>query len=257
MLYLLQPLRQFEILVRQFWDSIALAVFLSVFASAVFGQGSSPVPTKLFGVTLGTTVRFDPNQNDLDVKALPAKAYRGIKKFLGEGVHLYIEPESAHERFPYIERKAGPEDTAYVTSYRLYLLPVVPSYIKTLDELKASALDWEVVTINWEMIDPRIEALDRDGPERKAANTDSYLWAANLCKTFEAEFNVKPEITDIWAYIYNCQFLQEDRMFEVDGGVYGRRLTLRYNKQVFDTKNDEVDKLMRQMEAKDLLNLRE
>lgn len=253
MLFLLQPLRQCQTLMRQFLGGIAMLVFLSVFTSGAFGQGSSSVPAKLFGISLGTTVRLDPKQDGVDVKALPAKAFRGVKKFLGDGIHFYIEPESAHELFPYIERKETPEDTEYETSYRLYLLPVFPPDIKTLDELNDAVLDWEVVKINWNMIDPKVDALDRESSERKAADTKSYLWAADLCKTFEAEFKVKPEVSEIWDHIYNCKFLEGDRMFEVDGGRYGRRLTLSYNKQVFDTMSDNVDKRIRQMQAKEIL----
>ena len=253
MSFLLQRRHQCRILLCNFGARITLAVSLSLCASGSFALGLSSVPTKLFGITLGSVVKIDPKQNDADVTKLPAKAFRGIKRFAGAGVHFYIEPVSAHERFPYIEKKVTPEDTEYVTSYRLYLLPLIPSKIKTFDELNEAVLDWEVATINWDMLDPKIDALKLEGPERKSADRDSYFWAANLCNTFEAEFNVKPEIVNMFEYLYTCKFIQEGRMFEIDGGRYGRRVSLRYSKEEFDKKNDDVGKRLRQLEAQELL----
>ena len=87
-----------------------------------FAQGKASVPTKLFGIELGTLLEAEPSK-EIPAAKIPAKAFRGLDSGWGHGAHYYFEPISVNPALPYQEDKIKPSDDFYKTSYRLYLLP--------------------------------------------------------------------------------------------------------------------------------------
>lgn len=230
----------------------ALGAAAATCSALAFAQGTAPVPTKLFGITLGSIFEIDPAKG-VDPKKVPVKEFRGIGQFLGEGVHFYFEPLTVNPTLPYAEEKKTPKDEYYKTSYRLYLLPVAPSGAKSIEEFEKSILNWEVTSINWEEVDPKRDTYTKDSKEENEARVSDYFWAMSLCKTFEAEFKVKPEIADFNdTKTYICKFTQDERTFEVSS-FYRRAVRLSFRRDISDKKGEAIGTIRKQLRARELL----
>lgn len=232
--------------------SLILAICFAVISSPVVAQGTAPLPTKLFGITLGSIFEIDATK-DVDSKNFPIKEFRGINRFLGQGAHFYFEPLSTNSSLPYAEKKKQDSDKYYRTSYRLYLLPIVPDKAKSITEFYESIRNWEVTAITWEEIDLKREQFAIDSKEEKDARNADYNWAFRLCKTFEAEFVIKPKTSDfINSNTYACKFTQDDRTFEVSS-IYKKSLRLSFRRDIADKKDADITTSIRQLQARELL----
>lgn len=199
-----------------------------------------PVPTELFGITVGATYDLG-NPDNGDLGNFPVKKFAGINKFLGQGFSYYFEPIKESKFFEYVEMKKKPEDKYFTTSFRAYLLPVVPPDIKSMKEFIARSAEFksEVILIEWNS-----DAKNKD---------EAYYWAIDLCKTFSADFSVAPKITDFreekW---YECAFSSGDLVFRVSSS-YSRSVQLQLNDEVSAAKEQQIENFVRRLKSKELL----
>jgi hypothetical protein len=198
---------------------IISVVFLLLISSQSFAEGPRGVPEKLFGIALGGIYDLgNPEVNDLG--NMPVKKFTGMNRFLGNGIHYYFQLKDEHKFFEYVEKRKKPEDKYFETSFRLYLLPVIPPTITTAEQLDQAKLKWEVSVIEWS-----------NDPKTKE---DAYYWAIDLCKTFEVDISLKPEITNYYdEKWYECTFSTGDREFKVSSS-YSKSVQLSYKREVFD-----------------------
>jgi hypothetical protein len=117
-------------------------------------------------------------------------------------------------------------------------LPVIPLTIKTAEQLDNEKLKWEVAVIEWST-----------EPKKK---DDAYYWAIDLCKTFSVDIPVKPELTDNYeSKLYECTFTTGAREFKVSSS-YSMSVSLSYKRDVFDKKNESVNRIIRELQAKEI-----
>lgn len=112
---------------------------------------------------------------------------------------------------------------------------MIPSTIKTYEQLEKAELNWEVATIEW----------SRD----MTTNKEALYWAMDLCETFKADISVEPEISDLTEDWYVCTFSSGDREFEVRSLGAMRRIELSYKDEVFERKNEAAEKILRKLKA--------
>jgi hypothetical protein len=202
-------------------------------------QDVGDVPKELFGIKLGTIYDFSKVTKG-DVGKFPIKNFTGANQFLGSGTHFYFEPLVESKYFPYKEKKKNKDDEYYETNYRLYLLPVIPDSIKTIEELTSSKLEMEVTVIQWS--------------DNKKNKEESYFWTMEMCKTFSSDIKIKPEILDNYEKkYYFCKFKKDNRMLEINNLTDSVYFTLQYDKEFLDKKSEEVDEKVRKLKAKDIL----
>ncbi len=240
---------------RKFSNSVLVFLLLAATAftttvNANTATKSGAVPKKLFDVELGKIYRL-PNQNELNHGDLPVARMTGANRFLGMGLHFYFQPRRPYDLFPFVEEREKPGDKYFKTSFRLYLMPVIPASAKTLADLdKSKSTDHEVVVIEW-------SHLRKDNEKTPKKMHEDYYWTQNLCKTFEADLGIKPKITDVWNpenaqngadVFYSCTFSEGDREFEVSS-LLGRRVSLNFNKEIFKVKDAAVETQLRKLQA--------
>jgi len=213
------------------------AGLLLLISSQCFAEEPRGVPEKLFGVTLGGI--YDLGNPEIgDFGDIPVKKFAGINRFLGQGIHYYFQPKENHKFFEYAEKREKPKDKYVRTSFRLYLLPVIPPEITTIDQLNEAKLKWEVSVIEWS-----------NDPKTK---DDAYYWAIDLCKTFAVDISVNPEITDHFdSKWYECTFSTDDREFKVSS-FYSKSVQLSYKKEVSDSKNKSVERAARKLQVNEI-----
>lgn len=211
--------------------------FLSVISSQALGDASREVPEKLFGIALGG--RYDLGNPEVgNLGDIPVKKFTGMNRFLGYGVHYYFQPKEEHKFFEYAEKRKKPQDKYFESSFRLYLLPLIPSAIKSVDQLNATKLKWEVLLIEWSK-----------NPETKE---DAYYWAIDLCKTFAADISAKPKITNYFdEKWYECIFSTSNREFKVSS-FHSKSVQLSYKREVSDQKDRSVEAVVRRLQAKEI-----
>lgn len=101
------------------------------------------VPGKLFGITLGAVHTLgNPEANDFGT--MPIKKFAGMNSFMGYGAHYYFQPKVAHKFFEYVEKREKPEDKYFETSFRLYLLPLIPSTVGSIEQLNQAEATGQV-----------------------------------------------------------------------------------------------------------------
>lgn len=206
-------------------------------SSQTWAETPQGVPDKLFGITLGGVYDIgNPDMNDFG--NIPVKKATGTNRFLGNGIHYYFQPKAEQKFFEYVEQRDKPNNKYFKTSFRLYLLPVIPSTITTAKQLENEKLKWEVAVIEWS-----------HEPKKK---DDAYYWAIDLCKTFSVDIPVKPEITnDYETKLYECTFATGSREFKVSS-FYSKSVSLSFKRDVFDKKNESVDRVIRKLQAKEI-----
>lgn len=212
-------------------------------------QAKPSVPSKLFEIELGRIYAF--KEANFTKGGLPIAKFTGAEQsIMGSGTSIYFQPIKQIEAFPYIENKK-PGQEFFSTSYRAYLVPVLPANIKTLEELKGlTTQQYEVGLIEWaEQI-----GKDRDGKQQQ----QDYAWAESLCRTFEADLGIKPEVLDQWrpegdkttllGSFHSCTFKEGDRQLEVNS-FPGRRVTLKFTPEVSKAKEEAIEKAVRKLAA--------
>ncbi len=213
-------------------------IILIILSPLSFADEPRGVPEKLFGIKLGGVYDIGDSESK-KLGNIPVKKFAGMKQFLGQGVHYYFQPKEEYKAFEYIEKKEKPEDQYFKTSFRLYLLPVIPSSISKNEQLKSTTINWEVATIEWSN-----DAKTKD---------DAYYWAMDLCKTFEVDISQKPEITNNYEEKwYACAFSSGNREFKVSSSYSRKRIELSYKREVFDKKNEAVEKIIRKIQVDDI-----
>ncbi len=211
--------------------------------SAVNASTIQDVPTKLFGIRLGDV--YDLGQPDSGhLGSVPVKSFTGSKSSLmGVGVQYYFEPMESYEAFPFLEMRREPGSRYFESSFRLYLLPVIPADTKSAAELEKARLKWEVALIEWSG-DP--------APLDSATERRAYSWAWELCKTFAADLTQLPIIRDDQPQnLYSCTFISEDRSFEISS-LGGRRAQLAFRSALLTAKDEAVERTLRKLAAKQI-----
>lgn len=206
------------------------------------------VPTKLFEVQLGKIYRAPDGL--FTSSDIPMAKFAGVQQgFMGHGIHFYFQPRKVYEAFPYVEERKTPEDKYFGTSYRLYMLPVIPkgaTSIKEVEEQKTPS--YEVQVIEWRK--------SREGGDR---NNEDYYWASSMCKTFEADLGVKPKVSEAWSppsagktsaldSYYTCTFSEGSRELEVSS-LFGRKVSLGFKNEVTKAKDEAFETAIRKLQA--------
>jgi hypothetical protein len=208
--------------------------FLMLIPSLSRGEAPRGVPTKLFGILLGGI--YDVGNSEMnDLGNIPIRKFAGMNQFLGNGIHYYFQPVDDNKAFEYVEKRKKPEDKYFETSFRLYMLPVIPTTVKTIEQLDAAKVKMEVVTIEWS-----VEPKSKD---------DAYYWAIDLCKTIELDISVRPKIDNFYdSKNYTCTFSAGEREFKVSS-FYSKSISLSYRRDVFDKKDKALEKTLRKLRA--------
>lgn len=215
---------------------ISLAALLLISLQSL-AEETRGVPEKLFGITLGGIYDLG-NPEASNFGNMPIKKFAGMNRFLGNGIHYYFQPKDDNKFFEYVEKHEKPKEKYFKTSFRLYLLPVIPSSIKTVEQLNKTKLNWEVSTIEWSN-----DAKTKD---------DAYYWAIDLCKTFSVDISVKPKTIDQYdSKLYECSFATGNREYKVSSS-YSRSVQLSFIREVFDKKDAAVDKAIRKLQAQEI-----
>jgi len=219
-----------------------ITLLLCIATAIIYGcaDKSRDVPKELFGVKVGAIYKLGEGSKD-NFGNLPIKMMRGAEKSFGIGQHLYFEPLNENSAFPYIEKKKKPTDEYFTTSHHLYLLPIIPSSIKTEEQLNTYMIDdVEIAMIDWS--------------DHKADDKAAYYWISDICKTFSADIAVKGEIAnDYKGNFYSCKFQSAERQLEANNIGNMVIVRLGYNKETLDKKTEAIDTFVRKIKAKEIL----
>lgn len=209
---------------------------LALLAGPALAQDSSPLPAALFGIELGSVYEYDsPDAPPGAVGTFPMKRLISARRSLHRGASLYFEPLTASAEFPFheIAQDGGAPSTS---TYRVFVFPVLPDDIRTLTETEARILPQRVFMIEWA------------GSDVPARNNDDYAWAFELCRSFETELRIAPEVTDRAGNgVYRCLFSGGERELEVSSAV-GRTVQLSFADDVEDATESEVYSKIRRLE---------
>jgi hypothetical protein len=212
-------------------------------ATAIFygcAEKSRDIPTELFGVKVGEIYKIGEGTKE-NFGTLPIKKMRGTEVTFGIGYHLYFEPLKENKAFSYKEMKKNPTDEYFTTSHHLYFLPILPTSIKTEEQLNVYKLeDVEIATIDWS--------------DYKENEESAYFWISDICKTFSADIAVKGEFSDDYKNkFYSCKFKNKERQLEANNLGNMVIVRLGYDKETLDKKTEAIDTFVRKIKAKDLL----
>jgi hypothetical protein len=212
-------------------------------ATAMFygcAEKSRDIPTELFGVKVGAIYKIGEGTKD-NFGTLPIKKMRGTEVSFGIGYHLYFEPLNDNKAFPYKEKKKNTSDEYFTTSHHLYFLPILPTSIKSEEQLNAYKIeDVEIASIDWS--------------DYKENEESAYLWVSDICKTFSADIAIKGEISDDYKNkFYSCKFKNKDRQLEANNLGNMVIVRLGYEKETLDKKTEAIDTFVRKIKAKELL----
>jgi hypothetical protein len=198
---------------------ITLIIIFSFDSAA--GQPNN-FPIKLFGVTLGQTYFFDPQAPD-DPGDFPVSKIAGFEKFLAPGFTIFFKPNKEYKEFSYAEEDGGkehPECKKCKATFSMYVLPDIPSSIVTSDQLEKAKIGFIPISINW-----------RNLKDKDAKNDKLYWWAHELCRIFEVDINIKPEVIDVKKEnLYICYFRRSEKQLKVSANdVYAQEVSLSYD----------------------------
>jgi hypothetical protein len=198
------------------------------------------VPSSLFGVELGGRYTFPRDLKNAGT--LPVKAIRGSGRFLGEGWHLYFEPKLDNPTFVYKEKRRASSDEYFETSHHLYVLPVVPPSVQTLQQLVA--MDSQTNVEVW------VQSIDWDFTAK--SKDEAYYWAMDMCKTFAADLGkATNELNHYESRTFKCTFAAPNagREFYVESLGDSKRVVLEFDRQTSERNNDEAEQVRRRLEA--------
>lgn len=198
-------------------------------------------PDSLFEVKLGASYKIPANETE--VGELPIKKFLGMQKFLGSGIHFYFKPLKEYEAFKYVEKKAKSTDKYFGTSFRLYLLPIIPKTAKSQKDIENVSLRWEVEIIDW-----------TDSAEKKE---DAYFWAKDLCESVKIDLERAPKITDIFKdefsfYSYSCVFSEGQKELKIENVGNLKVFSLSYKNSEFEKRNNSVELLLRKLQMNEI-----
>jgi hypothetical protein len=216
---------------------VPLFLFLGVVSIVANAQDAKrSFPDSLFGVKLGSVHQLAQSGKQSDVGTLPIKEFKGMNQFIGNGVHFYFRPSKDYLAFKYIEKPKKPNDEYFATSFRLYLLPVIPKDASSPKELESPLLKWEVTLVEW--------SEDNETDKDKA-----YFWAIDFCKSLQVDLGRKADIADYFdSKWYSCKFQEKDRELGVDSLGGTKSFTLKYSRLVFERKDKAVDTVLRKLQ---------
>ena len=193
------------------------------------------VPEKLFGIELGGIYDL----GSLDGKNLgniPVKKFAGTKQFLRNGILYFFHPKEEHDCSDFLEECKEPEKLNFGTSYRLYLLPVMPSSIKAIAQLEKAKLNWEVQRIGWY--------------QNAKTKDEAYNWAVDLCDKFKKEISVDPRIKNyVNCKWFECTFISNDRKYKVSNINVIRSVELFFNDEIIKEKDEAVEKKIKKIQS--------
>lgn len=223
---------------------ICLAVPLVAFHLCVLGQGK-PVPDALFGVKLGSTHTLGKTDQRGDIGTLPIKGYTGARRFLGNGIHYFFQPQREYVGFPYSEKREDADAKHFETSFRLYLLPVFPKDVLTAKEFPQERMRWEVAVVEW-------SDHPKDSSEQKRKDI-AYYWAKDLCKTVQVDLEKEPKVVDHYEHrVYDCIFREAHRELKV-GSLGGIKLfLLQYPPAILEKKDKAVETIQRKLQIREM-----
>lgn len=203
-------------------------------------EKSRDVPKELFGVKLGAIYKIGEGTKD-NFGTLPIKKMRGSEVSFGIGYHLYFEPLKENNAFPYKEKKKNSTDEYFTTSHHLYFLPILPTSIKSEEQLNAYKIDEvEIASVDWS--------------DYKENEDSAYFWISDICKTFSADIAVKGEFSDDYKNkFYSCKFNSGERQLEANNLGNMVIFKLSFNKETLDKKTEAIDTFVRKIRAKELL----
>jgi hypothetical protein len=204
--------------------------------SVVNASEKRDVPSQLFGIELGGRHALW-REGEESPDGIPVKRAISWEKFLGAGIHVYVEPTQTYSAFEYRERGPDTDGAPPKSNFRLYLLPEITASMRTYEDIDDRDFRWEVASIEW-----RGELKDED----------AYWWAMNLCESFVLDIKIEPEILDIrdedW---YQCKFVEGDREFLVSSWI-SQSVSLKWNQDVFDKKNKTAELGLRRLELEEI-----
>jgi len=211
---------------------IVLLILLPSLSSA---EEFRDVPEKLFGIELGGIYDL----GDFDGKhlgSIPVKEFAGIKQVQGNGIHYFFHPKDEHNCIEFLEKCKKPEEQKFGTSYRLYLLPVMPSTITDIAQLEKTKLNWEVQSIGWS--------------QNAETKEEAYSWAVDLCEKFKVDISVDPQIKDYFnSKWFECTFSFSDRQYKVGNINVIRSVELFYKNEIVEAKVEAVEKTFQKLRA--------
>jgi hypothetical protein len=215
-------------------------LLVAIFQYATAAEPARPIPTELFGLRLGEA--YDIGDQSKGVKGdIPVKRFTGFQKVFGEGLHYFFEPLKPYKAFPYVEEKKSKSDKYFKSSFRAYIIPVIPDGISNTAELSQANLRYVPIVIEWSI--------------KVKSEEISYFWAKDLCKTFAVDFDKQPEIFDFYKKekkSYLCKFSADNREFEIAFDYSYKRVRLSYNTETKEAMQDAVEKKRRKIEANDI-----
>ena len=193
------------------------------------------VPEKLFGIELGGIYGLG-SLDGKDIGNIPVKKFAGIKQFLGNGLLYFFHPKDEYNCIDFLEKCKEPEKQNFGTSYRLYLLPVMPSSITAIAQLEKTKLNWEVESIGWS--------------QNAETKEEAYNWAVDLCEKFKKDISLEPQIKNyVNSKWFECTFISGDRKYKVSNINVIRSVELFLKDEIVKAKDEAVEKKMEKLQA--------
>lgn len=206
-------------------------------AFPVQAQNVSELPGSLFDIELGGVYEYgSPGVDEGSVGTFPVRRLISEQVSLNRGLSRYFEPLSRNGTFPFNEFTL--DNGELISSFRFYILPVLPEVTGTLAELQERDLPQQVLMIEWSQ-------------GSRIADGDNYSWAYDLCTSLAVEFGIEPEVTDnVENGVYRCVFSSGDREMEVTS-VLGRTVQLSLSDEITDQMESDVYGTIRRLELEE------
>ncbi len=208
--------------------------------ATVIGHSASDIPEILFDIPLGGIYDIGSHEGE-DVGTLPVRTIKWTEDPADYGLPgpsrgLFFEPLTSNPAYPYLENQTNGH---VETTFRLFVLPVIPDDASSRAEVDMDRLLWKVGAIQW--YDPK----SNDPEDRK------YGWAINLCKSVAADLGIEPKVSDEPEYnTYQCDFANQERMLRI-GSSGGKKIKLQYLDDVWLEIHDGVRTKIRKLEMDD------
>jgi len=210
-------------------------VLLMLLPSLSSAEEFHDVPEKLFGIELGGI--YDLGSLDgKDLGNIPVKKFAGINQIQGKGIYYFFHPTDELKGIEYIEKNKKPKGQKFGTSYRLYLLPLLPSTITDIAQLEKAKLNWEVQSIGWS--------------QNAETKEEAYKWAVGLCEKLKEDISLAPQIKDFFdSKWFECTFSSGDRKYKVSNINVIRSVELFYKDEIVKAKDEAVEKTFQKLQA--------
>ena len=196
------------------------------------------VPKELFNIKLGMVYDFSKMTKE-SVGEFPIRKFIGTESSIGGiGTHLYFEPKTVSNFFPNKEKEV--KDNFNNSNYDLYLIPIIPSSIKTIKEITESRIEMEVALIKWS--------------DDKKDKNESYYWAKEMCKTFTADMKTMPKIWELAEHKdFICDFIKDNRVLTIKNIANSVYFSLGYQDDVIKKKEENIEKIINKIKAREII----